>query len=119
VSARSQLAERLTTLLPKMTVVGTERTPERLTKPTVIVRHRDYTPAGNAQGVMMAGLILELLSHLDDIEKAEDALDEALPTLLAALLEIPDVTWSRAVKITEAERWLGFNIEVNLPVSVS
>jgi len=117
-SARSQLAAALTTLLPKMKVVGTERTPDTLTRLTVVVRHRDYTPAGNAQGILLAGLVLELLSHHADIEKAEDALDSALPDLLAALHKIPNVTWSRAVKITESEKWLGFNVEVSIPVNV-
>lgn len=118
-SARSQLASALKAALPKMIVVPTERTPDRLAKMTVIVRHRDYEPAGNAQGVLLAGLVIELLSHFADIEKAEDALDAGLPDLLEALQGIPNVTWSRAVKVMEAETWLGFNVEVSIPVNVN
>lgn len=118
-SGRSQLATALEAKLPKMDVVGTERTPEKLQKLTVIVRHRDYAPAGNAQGTLLAGFVIQILSHHANIEKAEDALDTGLPDLLEALRTIPNVTWSRAVKVLENDTWLGFNVEASLPVNVT
>lgn len=118
-SARSQLASTLKTALPTMRVVGTERAPDKFIKPTVVIRQRDYTPAGNAQGTLLAGLVISIYSHILDIEKAEDALDAALPDLLAALHAIPSITWKRAAKVLYADTYLGFDVEVTIPVNVS
>lgn len=118
-SARSQLGTALAAALPKFRIIPTERFPEKLTKTTIIVRHRDYTPAPNAQGTLLAGLIVTIYTHIVDIEKAENELDNALPDLLAALQSIPSITWSRASKVLHSDTYLGFDVEVSVPVNIT
>ncbi|MCU1439993.1 MAG: hypothetical protein JWP85_990 [Rhodoglobus sp.] len=116
-SARKQLAAALKTALPKVTVLDVEDMPDALSKPTLIVRFHDYTPAPNAQGSTFAGFVVTIASHHTDRDKAEDALDALLADVLPAVLNFPTATWTRCNKALLGQ-YLAFDIDVTLLVDV-
>lgn len=113
-SARKQVAAHLKTALPKITVLDVEEMPDALSRPTLIVRFHEYTPAPNAQGNMFAAFVVTIASQNKDRSKAEDALDGLLDDVLAALRSTPNATWSKARKALLGP-YLAFDIDVSLP----
>lgn len=115
-SARTQLADELDNRLPKINVLKVEEMPDALSRPTIVVRFHEYTPAPNAQGSMFATFVVTVASHHKDRSKAEDALDGLLDDVLGALHGISTATWARARKALMGQ-YLAFDIDVTLPTN--
>lgn len=118
-SARTQLAAALKTALPKYAHFDTENVPDTLSKPTIVVRFRNYVPAPNAQGNLFAEFIVTVASPHTDPQKAEDDLDDRLAAVLAVLQAYPALTWSRAAKAQLKSAYLAFDITISLPVDIT
>ncbi len=117
-STRTTLADALRAGLPKtkFDVRDVEDLPDRLSKATVFVRHRDFTPAPNP-GTIFATFIVTLASQHIDRAKAEDDLDELLPLVLELLDAQLGLTWSRAARVLLKETYLGYDIEARIPTA--
>lgn len=120
-SARTQLAGKLKTDLDKkrFSVIDAETLPDAISKPTVVIRHRDYTPAPNALGTMIATFVVTLVSAKTEPRAAEDDLDLNLPDVLAVLRTVRDLVITRATKVAVREQYFGFDISLTLPVNVT
>lgn len=115
-SARTQVAAHFATALPKISVLQVEEMPDALSKPTLIVRFHEYTPAPNAQGNLFATFVVTIASNHKDRGKAEDALDGLLDEVLGAIRTIPTATWTKARKALLGN-YLAFDIDVTIPTA--
>lgn len=119
-SVRKQLATELRARLDskRFRVLDVEKMPDTIDRATIAVRFHGYTPAPNSQGNLVAGFVVSLMSHHKDLEKAEDALDDDLDSVIAAFRLIDSLTWSRAQKATYgAALYTGFDLEVTVPTN--
>lgn len=113
-NAREYLRELLPPLLPEVwRFIPAQRMPETIDRVTVALKLAAFEPAPIAPiGSLMNEAVLAIASPLTDIEKAEDALDDQVRDLCAALDALDRVQWSRAVKVDDPH--LGWDITLNI-----
>lgn len=93
--------------------------PGAVSRPMVMVSFDSVAP-GPAQGVLLAGFnILVIIPSRDDAERNEDAVDDALPFIVDVLSRVESSTSVQATRVTFAEKYPAWNIELNLVVTIT
>ena len=112
-NVREFLADKLSPLIPDgWKIVASVR---NLDKPTGIVaqiKHTGVTRMPEAPiGHLQHTVTLTVLTPHTDVEKAEDALDEAVTELLTLIDAHESIGWSDATKV-RADTWLAWDIDL-------
>jgi hypothetical protein len=109
------LAELLKPMLPgTYRFVASERNVDTLSAPTVIVRLRSIEPAPNiSAGSNLLNFLVTIAVPTSDLDKTEEALEDAVFGLLAALDDLPAFLWSGAEKRTY-DQSLSWDINVTV-----
>jgi hypothetical protein len=118
-STRDSLIEYLegivagTAGLEQVKIVKSVRATDRLSKPVLIVKTDSLeklpaAPIGN----MLGNFTLVLVSHLANVEKAEDQLDELLAILLPALFT-NNIVWTSATQTQYDESHLAYDVAIS------
>lgn len=100
---RSQLADALKAVLPSnVKIVDVPRGLDGIEarRPVVMLYRSNVTKAPNAQGTFFNAFSLWIVSPNVDSRRSEDQLDEMLDEVLTALVGIPWLNWSQAVRST-------------------
>ena len=111
-SMRSAAVDALTAELPNTwTIIDDERSLNAITRPTMLVSVRSFTPSEYAPlSKITVTLALMILSAHTDAKAAEDDLDELLVEALTAVNTLPNLTWSEATKVVHLDRYMGYEI---------
>lgn len=111
-SMRSAAVDALTAQLPtSWTVIDDERSLNAITRPTMLVSVRTFTPSDYAPlSKITVTLALMILSAHTDAKAAEDDLDVLLVEALTAVNTLPNLTWSEANKVVHLDRYMGYEI---------
>ncbi len=111
-SMRSAAVDALTAELPNTwTIIDDERSLNAITRPTMLVSVRSFTPSDYAPlSKITVTLALMILSAHTDAKAAEDDLDELLVEALTAVNTLPNLTWSEATKVVHLDRYMGYEI---------
>lgn len=115
---RAELRKRLQPILPPDYVLRPNATPlDTITRPTLQLKQLALEPSREApQGNLAVEFILTLASPLTAPQAAEDALDDDVVELLAALDRIEWVAWTRAEKVVtgRAEAYLAYDVTLTV-----
>lgn len=98
-SVRSQVADALRPLLPtNMRIIDVPRSLDGIdaNKPVVLLYRDRLEKAPNAQGAYFSTITLWIITPNIDTARAEDALDNALDTVIAALDTLVWANWRTA-----------------------
>lgn len=111
-SMRSAAVDALTAQLPtSWTVIDDERSLNTITRPTMLVSVRSFTPSDFAPlSKITVTMALMILSAHTDAKAAEDDLDSLLVEALTAVNTLPNLTWSEAAKVVHLDRYMGYEI---------
>jgi len=111
-SMRSAAVDALTAELPNTwTVIDDERSLNAITRPTMLVSVRSFTPSEYAPlSKITVTIALMILSAHTDAKAAEDDLDDLLVEALTAVNTLPNLTWSEATKVVHLDRYMGYEI---------
>ncbi|WP_417561868.1 hypothetical protein [Microbacterium sp.] len=112
-SVRALVAGYLAPIIPDTWKVDphTVKTVDKLPAPTVYVEHTTIEPAPEAPaGHVHNTVVVTILSHLTDYQKAEDALDSDVLHLIEQLDTQDAIAYQRAEKITVKDTYLGWAI---------
>ena len=114
-SHRAQLAAALKPHLPDTwRIVPAQRNVDFGNKVTLLVKQRSYVRLAQAPASHLTiEFVLTLVSKHQDIDRAEDELDELLPDLLP-LLETSKMRWESATKVEVDGNRLGYDIILHL-----
>lgn len=115
---RKEIAKALRLKLPKgWRVIEFPAVPANPSQPVIIMRSSTIakTP-GAPRRYRTRGYMLGLIVPELDPEKAEDALDDAIETLVNALEEVdfPGLLWSEATRAKFDDRFQGYDVPVNI-----
>ncbi len=100
--------------LESFAVEDVEDLPDSIDKATVIICHRDWTRAPNAQGSMFANFIVTVATPLQDRDKAEDHLEWAVPQVMEALDKHAGLIWGKATRVVIKGRYLAYDIDAQI-----
>jgi predicted RNase H-like nuclease len=111
-SMRSTAVDQLTAALPNTwTVIDDERALNVITRPTMLVSVRSFTPSDFAPlSKITVTMALLILSSHTDARAAEDNLDTLIVEALAAVNSLPNLTWTDASKMVHLDRYMGYEI---------
>lgn len=117
-SNRTDLAALLRTELPiaRFDVKDTADLPDAIAKATVVLRMGEFVPAPNARGSWWATFHVIVASHHKDRTRAEDAIEEDLPTVCEALDKKAGLMIRRATPVMVKDAYFGFEIEAVFPM---
>ena len=113
-SARTQLADALTAALPDTyRVMGFNDQLDGVSRPTVMLWQsslRRIEQIGHDR--LQVSVALWVLTGRDNLERADDDLDDALEDVIAALRPLTWVDWTEAERGVLLERFHGYNLTV-------
>jgi len=111
-SMRSAAVDQLTGVLPNTwTVIDDERALNTISKPTMLVSVRSFTPSDFAPlSKITVTMALMILSPHTDAKAAEDDLDTLFVEAAQAINSLPNLTWTEATKIVHLDRYMGYEI---------
>jgi|TARA_R110000772_G_scaffold98951_1_gene198483 predicted RNase H-like nuclease len=111
-SMRSTAVEQLTAALPNTwTVIDDERALNVITRPTMLVSVRSFTPSDFAPlSKITVTMALMILSSHTDARAAEDDLDTLIVEALTAVNSLQNLTWTDANKMVHLDRYMGYEI---------
>jgi arginine deiminase len=109
---RSAAVEQLQTVLPATwSIIDDERSLNTISKPTMLVSVRSFTPSDFAPlSKITVTMALMILSPHTDAKAAEDNLDELFVEAANGINELPNLTWIEATKIVHLDRYMGYEI---------
>lgn len=111
-SARTLIADHLAAVLPAAyRIQPFPAEPDRVTDVTVMVWRENVT-RGPVKGARANEVAIWVLTGHEDPRNAEDALDTALDTVLAALDELDTSSWESAERAVYAEKWHGYRVTI-------
>lgn len=88
---------------------------QTISRPTVFIEHTGIDPEPVAPvGMVNNTCVVTILSHLLDYQLAEDALDEKVMQLVAALDGSPVLNWQTVRKVEVKDTYLGWAITLTL-----
>lgn len=112
-SARTDLAAALTTALPAFRVSGFNDQIDAVVRPTVMLWQSSLERLEQiGHDRLRVTLDLWVLTGREDPEKADDALDDAMELVVAALLPLTWVDWTNAERGVFLERFHGYKLTV-------
>jgi predicted RNase H-like nuclease len=111
-SMRSTAVDQLTAALPNTwTVIDDERALNVITRPTMLVSVRSFTPSDFAPlSKITVTMALMILSSHTDARAAEDDLDTLIVEALTAVNSLQNLTWTDANKMVHLDRYMGYEI---------
>jgi arginine deiminase len=111
-SMRSAAVEQLQSVLPTTwSIIDDERSLYTISKPTMLVSVRSFTPSDFAPlSKITVTMALMILSPHTDAKAAEDNLDELFVEAANGINELPNLTWIEATKIVHLDRYMGYEI---------
>lgn len=111
-SMRSNAVDQLTAALPNTwTVIDDERALNVITRPTMLVSVRSFTPSDFAPlSKITVTMALMILSSHTDARAAEDDLDTLIVEALTAVNSLQNLTWTDANKMVHLDRYMGYEI---------
>ena len=109
---RSVAVDQLIGVLPNTwTVIDDERALNAITRPTMLVSVRSFTPSDFAPlSKITVTMALMILSPHTDAKAAEDDLDNLFAEAAEAINALPNLTWTEATKIVHLDRYMGYEI---------
>lgn len=113
-SVRNYLATELA-LPPAWTLIPEQRFPDTIARPTVVLQHTRIERLAEAPlGHLRHEVVLTVLDPHTDIAAAEDALDDAVTTLLSAIDGHPTIGWTRSEKVVHRDTYPAWNITLTV-----
>lgn len=79
-------------------------------KPTIMLKLSSVSRHPDAQGVLLASLVLTVISQKTDPGQADEHLDELLDTLLAPIQKIRWVAFRGAEKVSFQTKYMAYDI---------
>ncbi len=111
-SARTELAEALKPLLPaRWVIVPSVRNVDRITVPHVILNASRIEP-GPRSGSLITTFAVSIVEPRQDVDAAENALDEEVAQFIAALLDIEWCHWTPANKSVFEDNYLAWTFDL-------
>lgn len=95
------------------------REPENITRPLVMLDYDTITPGPTGAQATAGVKVYVLIPSLDDAERNEDAVDDAMPFVTAVLFRLQSTTSVNATRATFAEKWPCWVIDVNLIFTIT
>ena len=118
-SARTQLREALAAALPAYRVTGSKGVLDGVTRPTVGVWQQSFTRRTDwGKDHVQVGLEVWVVVPTEDPDKADDALDEGLDDVLAALAPLGWADWSECQRGVLNDTTHGYNITVTAVATI-
>lgn len=116
-SPREKLAESLTEGFPEWKVVPSERVPDSLDRPTLVLKQRTIARLPEApQSHYTVGYFVTVVDDHTDFDAAETALDENVLAVWEYLMSLSNVHPKTATKALFADAYLAYDIETDLTV---
>lgn len=116
-SVRHYLAAELA-LPADWAVIPEQRFPETIAKTTVVLQHTRIEKLPEAPiGHLRHTIELSVIDPRQDIAKAEDALDDALVTLIQSLDGHPAINWTGAEKTMHRDTYVAWNLTLTVITS--
>lgn len=113
VSARTDLRTALAAALPAYRITGAKGVLDGVTRPTIGVWQQSFTRRPDwGEDHVQVGLEVWVVVPTEDPDKADDALDEGLDDLLAALKPLGWVDWTDAQRGILNDTTHGYNVTV-------
>ncbi len=118
-SARTELREALAAALPAYRVTGSKGVLDGVTRPTVGVWQQSFTRRADwGKDHVQVGLEVWVVVPTEDPDKADDALDEGLDDVLAALAPLGWADWSECQRGVLNDTTHGYNITVTAVATI-
>lgn len=116
-SVRAYVVEQLD--LPETwSVIPEQRFPETISRTTVVLQHTRIERLPEAPlGHLRHTITLSVLDPRTDIAAAEDALDDAITTLLSAIDAHSTISWLDAEKVVHREAYPAWNLSLTVITS--
>lgn len=120
-SARTQLAESLAELLPAgWRLIPYQDSVDELDTVVVMLKHSTLAKLPTAPlGAYLSTFTVTIVDPHTDAELAEDALDDGVLELLAALDQINSSLWSTAEKTLFQDRYLSWDVPVQVVTNIT
>lgn len=120
-AARNLLTSLLDPILgPGVTVIKYAREIDPPAKPTVLIRVDSIKPSKHAQGLWDYGFALICIASKSGAGPADDELDDLTEDVLLAMEDdsIPNgVIWSEATRVTYAEQYPAYQVDLTVTIS--
>lgn len=111
-AVRKRLHDDLERLLPEYRVTRGIATPDRISKPTIIIEQKSVDLSTGANGLIDLGVSVHVVTHFSGVtDRAEDDIDARVLEVLHALGQIRNVKVGLATKKMYAETNLSYEIE--------
>ena len=115
-SANTARAHLLSILAPQLPaawkLIDTARIPQTLERVSVIVNHAEINPTPEARRSTLSNTFeVYVVSPLQDKERADLELDDAVLTVLTAVSDHPEIRFDKARKVDVAE-YIGWQINL-------
>lgn len=92
--------------------VPVQKTIDRPSKPTLMLKLSSIDRHPGAQGVLMPSFILTVVSHLTDPGQADIHCDELLDILLAPIQKLRWVAFRGAEKVSFQKKYIAYDIQL-------
>ncbi len=117
--ARTELGTSLAEMFPEWKIVDSDRSIDELTVMAIQLHQSTVKPAPY-QGAALVDIDVNLIWPGKDIEKAEDALDDAIVALVVAFAEqFPQIEFTNAVKGVYAQKWPAYKFTTTVLAAVA
>ena len=113
---RAQLATQLKPLLPRAwKIVDHQTNLDVLDNPVVMLKQQSIRRAPAApQGAHIVSFTVTVVAPQTDLQRAEDALDEKVDTLIHALDANQSLNWTDAEKVLFQDSYLAYDITLEV-----
>ena len=116
-SARSEIADALASVLPEARVIGYAKTIDNMPvgQPVVMVYRENVIPSGIG-GTRTETIVVWVATNVTDPEKADDTLDPFLDTVLDVLegRAFAPLVWSEALREALADTYPAYKITTTI-----
>lgn len=115
-SVRAYLEAELAPLLDEgWGIIPEQRFPETITKITVVLNHTSIEKLSEAPfGNLRNHVTLTVADPHEDVAASEDALDDAVVTLLSVIDRHKSINWTEAKKVKVSDAYRGWDITLTV-----
>ena len=115
-SVRADLAAALKPLLPRRwKIVDTSSNLDRLSIPVVMLKQLELEPAPRApRSQVLVSYVVTIIDPHEGVENADAALDDGVIDLFRALQSIPFTNPTKATKVTFQDKYLAYDLTVEV-----
>lgn len=113
-SVRSWLKDELS-LPAGWVVIAEQRVPDTIASITVVLKHARIEPRDGSVGQLRHEVVLSVFAPHQKVGDAEDALDDAVTTLLTEIDAHDRINWTDAAKVVSPnEQYFGWDISLSV-----